>query len=170
MTKSTRKRPDTAVASVRVLKTAETSNISGTAEITYQLGTDLDDNLVMRISSSTGGGFFSREWIPVDDILGILQDWDATNGITSVALTKLFRGKSVNSKAFLLAALRAEGVIKPLEGKQRNHELDDVAGFLERVKQLQAGKPAPRTGTKKKARAKAKAAAKSPQTRKKPTS
>jgi hypothetical protein len=169
MTKSTRKNLDTVVPSVRVIKTADTPNISGTSEICYQLGVYPDEELAIRILTSEGGGYFSMEWVAINDLLAILENWDANKGITSVALAPLFRGKSVNTPAFLMAALRAEGIIQPLEGKKRNFGLSDISGFLERARQLQAGKTPVRTTAKKKAPAKTKAAAKAPRGSKKPT-
>ncbi len=137
----------------RVIKRGTCKTISGKSDITYQLGSDADDQLVFRIYSNDGGGFFSIEWITVADIIAALESWDADKHITSVAVSNLFRGKSVNSAAFLLAALKAEGVISPIDGKQRCHELGDVEIFLAQAKALQSGKPAP----KEKASAKAKA-------------
>ena len=147
-----------------VIKRGTCPTVSGKSEITYQLGSDPDDRLVLRLYSNDGGGFFSMEWIPIADILAALESWPADKPITSMAVGKLFRGKSVNSSAFLLAALKAEGVLKPMEGKQRCHELGDVETFLAQAKALQSGKPAPKKKllAKSKAAPKEKAAAKSP--------
>ena len=169
MTKSAQKQVNTPSSSVRVIKTADTPNISDTSLIGYQLGVHPDGNLMIRILTSVGGGFFSMEWIAIPEILEILQEWDADNGITSVALRSLFRGRSVNTPAFLMAALKSEGVIQPLKGKKRNFELGDVSGFLQTAMQLQTGKAAPRKAARPKAPAKAKAAAKAPRSKKKPT-
>jgi len=128
-------------APTRVIKRGSTKTISGKSEITYQLGVDPDDRLVLRIHSNDGGGFFSMEWIPIADILSALESWDADKPITSVALGKLIRGKSVNTSAFLLAALKAEGVLRSIEKKQRCHQLGDVEAFLAQAKALQSGKP-----------------------------
>jgi hypothetical protein len=138
----------------RVIKRGTCPTVSGKSSITYQLGVDADDRLVLRIHSNDGGGFFSMEWIPFADILSALESWDADKPITSVALSKLIRGKSVNTSAFLLAALKAEGVLAPIEKKQRCHQLGDVDAFLAQAKALQTGKAAPQ----KKPPAKAKAA------------
>jgi hypothetical protein len=152
----------------RVLKTASTRSISGSANLTYQLVVDQEENLCIRVSSSDGGGFFSREAISISDILAILETWDSNAGITSVALAKLYRARSVNSQAFLVQALRAEGVLKPLEGKQRYFELGDVKGFLEMAKQLQDdGKAPAKTGAQKRTAAKSKTATKASRTRRK---
>lgn len=125
----------------RVIKRGTCKTISGKSEITYQLGEDADDRLVLRIHSNDGGGFFSMEWIPIDDILSALESCDPDKPITSVALGKLIRGKSVNTSAFLLAALKAEGVLTAIEKKQRCHQLGDVDAFLAQAKALQSGKP-----------------------------
>lgn len=140
---------------VRVIKRGTCSTISGKTEINYCLGSDVDDQLKIRVHSNSGGGFFSNEWVAMTDILKILESWDSDTGITSVALGGLFRGKSVNTPAFLMAALRAEGIFQPLDGKQRTHEVGDVQAWLATAKQLQSGK-APRKAAAKKPPAKRK--------------
>jgi hypothetical protein len=150
MAKSKPAVPDT---TVRVIKRANCKTLSGKSDLTYCLG-DSDEELMIRIQSNDGGGFFSVEWVPISKILGVLENCNPDKPITSVVLGKLFKGKSVNTPAFLLAALKAEGVLSSIDGKQRCHELGDVEGFLARAKALQAGKPAP----KEKAPAKSKAA------------
>lgn len=134
---------------VRVLKRGTCPTLSGKSEITYCLGSDVDDQLLIRIHSNSGGGFFSNEWVSLGDILKILESWNSDSGITSVALGGLFRGKSVNTPAFLMAALRAEGILQPLEGKQRSHEVGDVPAWLAAAKQLQSGKALSKATAKK---------------------
>lgn len=46
-------------APTRVIKRKTCPTVSGKSEITYQLGVDPDDRLVLRIHSNDGGGFFS---------------------------------------------------------------------------------------------------------------
>ena len=152
--------------SVRVIKKEKCPTLSGKGELYYCLGSDPDEQLMIRIHSNNGGGFFSDEWLPVAKILDTLDSWGPDRPITSVALTPLFRGRSVNTPAFLTAALKAEGVLESIDGKQRCHRLGDAEGFLARCKQLQSGKaprstPARKTApAKKQGPAKAKARAK----------
>ena len=147
--------------SVRVIKKEKCSTLSGKGELYYCLGSDPDDQLVMKIYSNSGGGFFSDEWLSVSSILETLEDCDPDAPITSVVLNPLFRGRSVNTPAYLMAALKAEGVLDPIEGKQRCHELGDIEAFLSRAKQLRSGKaPRKKAPAKKKAPTKAKARAK----------
>ena len=72
-------------------------------------------------------------------------------------ITPLLKGKSVNTSAFLLAALSHLKLLRPLPGKKRQHELLDAKDFLDQVHRLSAsdvktggttGKPT-RTSTKK---------------------
>jgi len=136
--------PDT---TVRVIKRGTCPTLSGKSELTYCLG-DYEGDLMIRIHSNDGGGFFSNEWLPVSKLVDTLEACDPDKPITSVALGSLFRGKSVNSRAFLMAALKAEGILTPVEGKQRCHELGDVEGFLAQARQLQSGKKKPASQAK----------------------
>lgn len=143
---------------IRVIKKSSCPTLSGKSELIYCLGSDLDDQLFLRLYSASGGGFFNNAWLPVSGILDALENWDSEKPITSVALSGITRGRSVNTAGFLIAALRAEGILEPIDGKQRCHQLGDVEAFLAQAKQLQSGK-APRKATaQKKAPAKAKAA------------
>jgi hypothetical protein len=72
----------------RVIKRGTCPTVSGKSSITYQLGSDADDRLVLRIHSNDGGGFFSMEWIPIADILSALESWPSDSAITSVALSE----------------------------------------------------------------------------------
>ena len=56
--------------------------------------------------------------------------------ITSFVLQPLFKGKSVNTPAFLLSALIHEQLLKPLPGKKRYHQVLDPADFMGRVEKL----------------------------------
>ena len=152
MTKSKTHRTETnkPASTVRVIKKVTCPTLSEKSELTYCLGNNPDNQLMMKIYSNSGGGFFSDEWLSVADILDTLKNWDSDKAITSVALTKLFRGRSVNTPAFLIAALKAEGILEPIEGKQRCHHIGDVEGFLSQAKQLQSGK-APRKASTRKA-------------------
>ncbi len=133
-------KPVTAVDIVRLIKKEKCLTLSGKSEIIYCLGSDSDDRLMIRIYSNTGGGFFSDEWVAVSKILDTLESWNPDKPITSVVLGGLLKGKSINTPAFLMAALRSEGVLSAIDGKQRCHELGDTDAFLAQAKALQSGK------------------------------
>ena len=60
--------------------------------------------------------------------------------ITSFLLQPLFKGKSSNSPAFMVAALTQENLLRDLKGKKRGHEFLDPEGFNARMDQLVASK------------------------------
>jgi hypothetical protein len=64
--------------------------------------------------------------------------------VLSHFLTPLLKGKSVNTSAFILAALSHLRLIRPLPKKKRQHELLDPMPFLDRVTQLMDGEKLPR--------------------------
>ena len=68
--------------------------------------------------------------------------------ITAVSLYRLFKGKSVNTPAFLLAVLRHEKLVQPMKGKKRSHELVDPGAFQAKVEKLIASSAAPKTSRK----------------------
>ncbi len=93
---------------------------------------DAKQTLLIRVTTCTGGGFFSKEWVSLSAIRSALQK---SKSATAILLFPLFKGKSVNTPGYLLAALRAEKLIQPLPGKTRIHELcpdwdDRVASLL----------------------------------------
>ena len=138
---------------MEIIKKGKCPSLTGKSTLTYDIGRDESGAIHLRITSNTGGGFYSGEWLALQDIETALAK--NPEAITSIALFKLFKGKSVNSPAFHLAVLRHEGIVRAVKGRQRKHELADVEGFRERIAQMIT------PGTKaKKAPARKKAAAK----------
>ncbi|MCP5313159.1 MAG: hypothetical protein H6955_06365 [Chromatiaceae bacterium] len=114
---------------MQIIKKGKCPTLSNKSTLTYEIGRDEADHIHMRISSNTGGGFYSGEWVAVKDIEVALQK--EPEAITSLALFRLFKGKSVNTPAFLLAALKAEGVVQAVKGRQRKHTLVDIGRITE---------------------------------------
>ena len=104
--------------SLKIIQTSKCQTISGKSTLTYNVGVDDEGHMHIRVFSNTGGGFFSNEWIFIDDITALLGDVTGEH-ITSINLIPLFKGKSVNTPSFLLAALVNEGLLRPFEGKKR---------------------------------------------------
>jgi len=125
---------------MRVLKTATCSTLSGKSKLTYQIGTQEDESVHVRVTMNTGGGFFSDEWISLNDIRSVLDEKPEGTPVTSLILQPLFRGKSVNTPAFLLAALVNERLLRPIKGKKRNHEPVDSEEFTAKVTKLTSTK------------------------------
>ena len=121
---------------IKVLKTATCPTLSGKSKLTYQIGISPESIVHLRISKNDGGGFFSDEWLSIDSIVDTLKKRPEGSPVMSHFLTPLLKGKSVNTSAFILAALSHLKLIRPLPGKKRQHELLDPMPFLDQVTQL----------------------------------
>jgi hypothetical protein len=124
---------------MKVLKTAACPTLSGKSTLTYQIGISPDSVVHLRISKNTGAGFFSDEWLSIDSIVETLKKRPEGLPVLSHYLTPLLKGKSVNTSAFILAALSHLKLIRPLPKKKRQHELLDPMPFLEEVTQMMDG-------------------------------
>ncbi|MEN8132221.1 MAG: hypothetical protein ABFS45_18995 [Pseudomonadota bacterium] len=137
---------------MRILKKATCKTLSGKSTLTYHVGASPDDETHVRIHANDGGGMFSREWISFEAIQAALENDGEGAAITSVRLIPLFKGKSVNTPSFLLAALKHLKLVRPMQGKTRHHERLDPGPFLDQVEKLMSSTAAGKTkGTAKKA-------------------
>lgn len=144
---------------IQVLKEATCSTANGKSTLGYQVGTDESGDVFLKLTSNSGGGFFSSEWIGYSAIDKALKAWPVDQPITSMALRSLSRGKSANNAGFLCAVLVAEGLLEPVPGKTRVHQLADPSAFLASVSggatKKTAAKPKAKTPASSKAKAKA---------------
>ncbi|NOR71390.1 MAG: hypothetical protein GQ532_17125 [Methylomarinum sp.] len=85
----------------------------------YQLGFVVSLNqLFIRLLSNDTGGYFSKEWVPFEDIFHKLSMLSkADKPYTATALKPCFISQLQNNAGFLVAALKSEGLIKTLSGK-----------------------------------------------------
>jgi len=120
-----------------ILKTSSCEALSGNGTIGYELSLDNKKALHIRITSNTGGGYFSDELIAMAAIENILFSLADDERLASTALQPLFKGKSVNTPAFLMAALRNEGFVKPIGELKRYHQCLDAKSFKALIKKLQ---------------------------------
>jgi hypothetical protein len=95
---------------VRILKIHSCPSVSGKSTLTYHIGCTDDGDIRFRIHANTNAGFFSNEWLSLTTIQQALAK--LTEPFTSVVLAPLFRGKSANTSAFMVAALLQEGLIQ----------------------------------------------------------
>ena len=130
---------------MRILKKAMCFTISGRSKIGYHVGATPDETIHIRIHANQNGGMFSQEWVPFDAIQVALKDDREGAAITSVRLTSLFKGKSVNTPSFLLAALKDLKLVRPMQGKQRRHERLDPRPFLDQMEKLMSSSAAVNT-------------------------
>ena len=113
---------------MRILKIDTCLTLSSKSTLTYHIGHD-SDKIHFRVHANTGGGYFSQEWVALKDIQAVL-----TGTFSSIPLHPLFRGKSVNTPAFLLAVLTHEKLLLPV--KPRSYKWADLKVFMARVEKL----------------------------------
>jgi hypothetical protein len=142
--KSSEDNPD-----MRIIKTAATKTITGKSTLTYQVGCLPDSTIHLRVTKNTSAGMFSDEWVAFAAVQEALKDDTEGAAITSIRLTPLFKGKSVNTPSFLLAALKHLKLVRSMNGKQRHHEPLNPKPFLDTVEKLMSSDVKPKAAVKK---------------------
>lgn len=93
-----------------IVKVGECLNLSAKFKLTYHIGIDDQDSIMIRVVANEGGGYFSDEWVSLDTILTKLDS--ANEPLTSFSLHGIFVGKSANLPGFIFAVLYAEGLVE----------------------------------------------------------
>ena len=119
---------------IRILKIGSCLSVSGKSTLTYHIGCTAESDIQLRVYANTGAGFFSKEWLSLNTIQEAFDK--GGKSFTSFALIPLFRGKSQNNTAFLLAVLLEEGLVKPSNEQRRGYECIDSSGFIAEVNAL----------------------------------
>lgn len=122
--------------SPRILKNASCPTLSDKGTLGYHLGITANDELLIRVATNSGGGYFSSEWVPVKTAITLLEKADKP--LTSFALLTLFKGKSVNTPAFLFAALKNEGLVATDTENPRCYALMPSDAFMAQIATLKA--------------------------------
>ena len=116
---------------IRILKTGECPSLSGKSTLTYQIGSNNDNEIFIKLAGNSGGGHFSPDWVTLEQVYTILSS--QKEPITSGALHGLFQGKSSNNASFTTAVLLKEGLLKPGD---RHYDLVGSTKFKEYVQGL----------------------------------
>ena len=119
---------------IRIVKIGTTTNVSGKHKLTYHIGCNAESDIYFRVYENSGGGYFSTEWVSLQAIQQAIEQ--GRKPTTSFALYGLFNGKSVNTPAFLLAALLKEGLIQIHEENQRCYAATDPNPFITEINRL----------------------------------
>jgi hypothetical protein len=133
--------PNTTITTTqkRIIKIEQCPTLTGKETLTYHIGCgEGDDNnaIFFRVVANSGSGFFNKDWLALADIQQAFEDWPVDSTITSFTLWSLLKGKSSNTSAFILAALKHEGIVATLKGKRRNHEYIEPVEFLAEMDKL----------------------------------
>lgn len=137
-------KPEISSEKKRIIKINQCPTLSNNSTLTYHIGCDEGDDrsdskdktIHFRIFSNTGGGFFNDEWIALTDIQTAFEVWPVDSPLTSFALNGLFKGRSANSPAFLMAILKSEKLVVTIKGKHRSHEYQGSDEVLEDMNKL----------------------------------
>ena len=124
----------TVTQDIRILKIGSCESVSRKSTLTYHVGCKADGEIHLRIYANTAAGFFSQEWLPLTSINQVLTK--VGGHFTSFALQSLFRGKSQNNTAFLLAVLQREGLVGRAIDKKRCYDKLDAGPFIAEIKAL----------------------------------
>ena len=112
----------------KIIRTGKCQTITKKSTLSYNLSEGNDNKLYIQISNNSGGGFFSSEYISLDSITELIG---GLSDITSLTLSELFVGKSVNTHSFLAAVLLKEGVLSPYPEKQFHYVFSGTEKLME---------------------------------------
>ena len=121
-------------STIKVIKIGSCHNISGKHKLTYHIGCNEAQDICFRVIENSGGGYFSSEWVSLPNIVKVIET--AATPTTSSSLFSLFKGKSVNTPAFLLAVLVNEKLVELHSDNTRAYQLTNHAEFLTEIKKL----------------------------------
>ena len=123
----------------RIIKKSTSPKLSPRAQgsLTYHVGyNDSDKSFHFRITANSGGGFFSNEWIALNDVLDTIETTSSDKPFKALIFKSLYQSKGSNNHGFLAAALRAETLLLPVEKQLMSHTLGDVKSFKTAMQQL----------------------------------
>ena len=123
---------------LRILKIGRCPTVSGKSTLTYHVGCTAESVIKLRLYGNSGNGFLNQDWIPWTAIQERLAPQSGATSFTSQVLHSLFNGKSLNSPGFLMAVLKAEGVVRVSTVKRRCYEPVKGSGFLAGIERLMA--------------------------------
>jgi hypothetical protein len=114
---------------VTVLKSGTCPSLSGRSKLAFEFGTDSQSTWHVRIAKSSGTGYFSKAWTPLEHVQRVLQK-NATKPVTCHTLGPVFKGQSVNTAGFVLAALKHVGLVEPCADNPRAYQVTDGKAFF----------------------------------------
>ena len=100
----------------------------------YQIGCNDNSDTFVRITKNSGGGWFSSDWASLKLLITTLE---STNQLlTSFTLQPLYKGTSVNTAAFIFAAIKEEGLVSTSAENPRCYVLQSVDNFMQPINAL----------------------------------
>ena len=91
-------------------------------QLYYRVLTDADhQHLYLTLTGNDGGGYYSKEIVPFDQVEHCLEGFNTLKPISSKLFQPAFIGQSSNNAGFLAAILRAEKLLVPVAGAIHQH-------------------------------------------------
>jgi len=121
-------------------------SLTGRSTLSFAVGRHTEDaTLHLAITGNSGGGMWCKDWTPASAIQDIVL---GEGQLRSSDFHDLHPGKSINTGGFILAVLRALGLVRPSADNSRIHEhvpgatLEKVAStyFAKAATELPAGR------------------------------
>lgn len=121
---------------------APKTGLRAEGSISYAIVRDRDsDTLFFTLISNTGGGYHSKELVPLSRIAACLSGFEAGKLVPAKVLRDAFTGRSSNNAGFLATCLRHEGLLSAFPDAAHQHQLgSDLAGWQPAMLALE-GKP-----------------------------
>jgi len=129
----------TMTSTLRIIKKSTSPKLSPRAQgnLTYHIGYDeTAKSFHFRITANSGGGFFSNEWIALNDVLDAIETTSSDKPFKALIFKSLYQSKGSNNHGFLAATLRAESLLLPVEKQLMSHTRGDVKSFKVAMQQL----------------------------------
>lgn len=133
-------------AEMKVFKIGECLSLSGRSSLTYHIGCrsdsidkagdEFNDAVSFRIHANSGSGLFSDQWVPAAALKTVFDKEKSKDAVTSSSLNSVFAGRSVNTAGFILAVLKAEGLVVHMEDKRRYYQCTSTDQFFAEMKIL----------------------------------
>lgn len=98
-----------------ILKSSTCKSLSGDSTLTYSIGHDKTQGMIIRIMGNSGPGLFCKDWVSIEEIERLLSN--CRKPFSSRVLSSVYKGRSANSSGFLMAALLEEGSVIQVTGK-----------------------------------------------------
>ena len=112
--------------SIANIQTANCPSLSGKSTLEYAIGTDANSAIHFKVTSNSGSGYFTPEWIALAEIERVFGNMLQ---VTAYPLHCLFKGKSNNNAGFLFAVLKAVDIVKVDPENPRRYLKGDMAAF-----------------------------------------
>lgn len=119
----------------QIIKETSCPSLSEQSTLRYQIGKN-PSGIQFRITDNSGTGRFNSVWVPLADILKVLKD-----PLTLQTIAALFKGQSTNNAGFLMAVLKAEGLVRSTKENLRHYECVDPKAFMAAMEKLNSPKP-----------------------------